>query len=200
MRHFAMTGMVTASWISLIFSGADMRATPPSRRMSAGTRSSAITAHAPASSAILACSALTTSMITPPFSISARPPLTRMVPTSCIAAILAGGRRQKTLDGETERLRLLEERQVPGVVEEHDFRAADPVAERRRGGRPADEVVAARDHERLRVDAMEVRLQVERGRVERAERVGWQTVDLDERAEALIPDREVQRRDLVPDP
>lgn len=31
-----------------------MRATPPSRRMSAGTRSSAITAHAPASSAMRA--------------------------------------------------------------------------------------------------------------------------------------------------
>ena len=45
MRHFAITGIVTASWISRIFSGSDMRATPPSRRMSAGTRSSAITAH-----------------------------------------------------------------------------------------------------------------------------------------------------------
>src|ERR1700687_5625818 len=45
--------------------------------MSAGTRSSAITAAAPASSAILAWSALTTSMITPPFNISARPTFTR---------------------------------------------------------------------------------------------------------------------------
>jgi len=52
------------------------RATPPSRRMSDGTRSSAITAHAPASSAIRACSASTTSMMTPPFNISARPRLT----------------------------------------------------------------------------------------------------------------------------
>ena len=85
MRHFAITGIVTASWISLILSGSDMRATPPSRRMSAGTRSSAITAHAPAASAIFACSASTTSMITPPLSISARPPLTRIVPVSCIA-------------------------------------------------------------------------------------------------------------------
>src|SRR5436305_6231256 len=57
--------------------------------MSAGTRSSAITATAPASSAIRACSAVVTSMITPPFNISARPPLTRMVPSSAIAAILA---------------------------------------------------------------------------------------------------------------
>ena len=82
MRHFAITGIVTASWISVIIAGSDMRATPPSRRMSAGTRSSAITATAPASSAIFACSALTTSMITPPLSISARPLLTRIVPVS----------------------------------------------------------------------------------------------------------------------
>src|SRR5580704_17376150 len=76
MRAFAITGIVTASWIPLIISGSDMRATPPSRRMSAGTRSSAITAVAPASSAIFACSGVTTSMITPPLSISARPDLT----------------------------------------------------------------------------------------------------------------------------
>ncbi len=57
-----------------------MRATPPSCRMSAGTRSSAITATAPASSAILACSASVTSMITPPFSISARPVFRVRVP------------------------------------------------------------------------------------------------------------------------
>ena len=59
-----------------------MRATPPSARMSAGTRSSAITAHAPASSAILAWSAVVTSMMTPPLSISARPDFTRKVPVS----------------------------------------------------------------------------------------------------------------------
>lgn len=64
-----MTGIVTAPLTSLIIFGSDMRATPPSRRMSAGTRSSAITATAPASSATRACSALTTSMMTPPFSI-----------------------------------------------------------------------------------------------------------------------------------
>src|SRR3954467_5932572 len=57
--------------------------------MSAGTRSSAITATAPASSAIFACSALTTSMITPPLSISARPLLTLIVPISCIRTMLA---------------------------------------------------------------------------------------------------------------
>jgi hypothetical protein len=48
--------------------------------MSAGTRSSAITATAPASSAIFACSAVTTSMITPPLSIWARPVLSVHVP------------------------------------------------------------------------------------------------------------------------
>src|SRR5215470_11992459 len=85
-----MTGIVTASWISRILVGSAMRATPPSRRMSAGTRSSAITAHAPASSAIRACSALVTSMITPPLSISARPLLTRMVPVSATAASALG--------------------------------------------------------------------------------------------------------------
>ena len=63
-----------------------MRATPPSRRMSAGTRSSAITAHAPAASAIRACSGVTTSMITPPLSISARPALTVNVASSRIWA------------------------------------------------------------------------------------------------------------------
>src|SRR4051794_5962643 len=89
MRHLAITGIETASWISRILSGSAMRATPPSRRMSAGTRSSAITATAPASSAMRACSASVTSMITPPFSISARPLLTLIVPVSAIAMILA---------------------------------------------------------------------------------------------------------------
>ena len=37
--------------------------------MSAGILSRAMTAHAPASSAILACSGVVTSMMTPPFSI-----------------------------------------------------------------------------------------------------------------------------------
>jgi hypothetical protein len=54
MRAFAITGMVTAAMISLIFTGSAMRATPPCARISAGTRSNAITAVAPASSAIFA--------------------------------------------------------------------------------------------------------------------------------------------------
>src|SRR5919198_1054784 len=86
-----MTGIDTASWISRILSGSAMRATPPSRRMSAGTRSSAMTAQAPASSAMRACSAVVTSMITPPLSISASPLFTRIVPISAIAPILARG-------------------------------------------------------------------------------------------------------------
>ena len=66
--------------IESIMSGSLIRATPPCTRMSAGTRSSAITATAPASSAILAWSGVTTSMMTPPLSMSAMPRLTRCVP------------------------------------------------------------------------------------------------------------------------
>src|ERR1700686_1208238 len=73
MRHFAITGMETAAMISRIFLGDAMRATPPSARICAGTRSRAITETAPAFSAITACSALVTSIMTPPLSISARP-------------------------------------------------------------------------------------------------------------------------------
>jgi hypothetical protein len=90
MRHLAITGIETASWISWIMAGSDMRATPPSRRMSAGTRSSAITATAPEASAIFACSASTTSMITPPLSISARPLFTRIVPVVPLCSAMAG--------------------------------------------------------------------------------------------------------------
>ena len=43
MRALAMTGMVTAALMPSIRAGSLMRATPPSRRMSAGTRSRAIT-------------------------------------------------------------------------------------------------------------------------------------------------------------
>lgn len=56
-----MTGMETASMISLIMAGSDILATPPCTRMSAGTRSRAMTAQAPASSAMRACSTLMTS-------------------------------------------------------------------------------------------------------------------------------------------
>src|SRR6267143_1292732 len=77
MRTLAITGIVTVAMISRITLIDAMRATPPSLRISEGTRSSAITAHAPAFSAIFACSALVTSIITPPLSISARPTFTR---------------------------------------------------------------------------------------------------------------------------
>ena len=52
--------------------GSLIRETPPAARISAGMRSSAITAHAPASCAIFACSGVVTSIITPPLSIWAR--------------------------------------------------------------------------------------------------------------------------------
>ena len=57
-----------------------MRATPPAARMSAGMRSSAMTATAPASWATTACSGVTTSMMTPPLSICASPRFTVVVP------------------------------------------------------------------------------------------------------------------------
>src|SRR5690349_7062489 len=65
-----------------------MRATPPSRRVSAGARSSAITAAAPAASAILACSGVTTSMMTPCLSISAKPALTLNVASSRMTRLI----------------------------------------------------------------------------------------------------------------
>src|SRR5690242_10981262 len=77
MRHFAITGIDTAAMISRIFFGEAMRATPPSARICAGTRSRAMTDTAPAFSAISACLASVTSMMTPPLSISARPVLRR---------------------------------------------------------------------------------------------------------------------------
>lgn len=84
MRALAMTGMVTASMMRRTTVGSAMRATPPALRISAGTRSSAMTAHAPASCAIFACSGVVTSMMTPPFNISARPDLSWNVPFSMI--------------------------------------------------------------------------------------------------------------------
>ena len=89
-----------------IMSGSLIRETPPWARMSAGTRSSAITATAPASSAIFACSAVTTSMITPPLSISAIPRLTRAVPVAAAAAVGSelgrAGLDTEDLTGETD--------------------------------------------------------------------------------------------------
>src|SRR5947199_90944 len=129
MRHFAITGIVTASWISRILSGSAMRATPPSARMSAGTRSSAITATAPASSATFACSALTTSMITPPLSISARPLFTRIVPYSAMTGSLA----METAIHGVQLVRLRRDRpDEDGVpAHRHDVREMRPQARRR---------------------------------------------------------------------
>src|SRR3978361_977932 len=82
MGALAITGMDTEAMMLSIMSGSLMRDTPPWARMSAGTRSSAMTATAPASSAILACSAVTTAIMTPPLSIWARPRLAVQVPVS----------------------------------------------------------------------------------------------------------------------
>jgi hypothetical protein len=76
----AITGIVTASMIPWISSTELIRATPPAARISAGMRSSAMTATAPASCAMTACSGVTTSMMTPPLSICASPRLTVTVP------------------------------------------------------------------------------------------------------------------------
>src|SRR5215212_5869654 len=197
MRHFAITGIVTASWISRTLSGSAMRATPPSRRMSAGTRSSAITATAPASSATRACSASITSMITPPLSISASPVLTRIVPVSCMAVSLA---REERLDCVPERFGLLEEEHVARVLEDDDLGAGHAVGDRARGDRPADEIVGAGDHERLRLDPREVRSDVERLRVEDPQRcrAGAVRRALDPGPVPLVPAREVERRHRAP--
>mmetsp|Transcript_54421 Transcript_54421/g.154988 ORF Transcript_54421/g.154988 Transcript_54421/m.154988 type:complete len:266 (+) Transcript_54421:121-918(+) len=89
MRHFAMTGIDTEFTISLIIFGSDIRATPFAWRMSAGMRSRAMTAQAPASSAIFACSGFMTSMMTPPLSMAGRPFFTRSVPSLTIGAAAA---------------------------------------------------------------------------------------------------------------
>src|SRR3954471_1837775 len=159
MRHLAMTGMVTASWISWILSGSDIRATPPSRRMSAGTRSSAMTAHAPASSAIFASSASTTSMITPPLSISARPLLTRIVPVSCMSPMLAGELApEHGRDGGERDLRLVEPRLARRHPLQEQARQQDEPLQAT--GRALDEPPELhRDRERQRQD--------DDGRVER---------------------------------
>jgi hypothetical protein len=73
---------------------ADIRAQGGVARMTAATRSRANTATAPASSAIFAWTAVTTSMMTPPLSISAMPRLTFAVPTtfgelSVVTSVLA---------------------------------------------------------------------------------------------------------------
>src|SRR5438270_13171631 len=104
MRHLAMTGMETASMISRIFLGEAMRATPPSARICAGTRSSAITETAPARSAISACPALVTSIMTPPLSISARPVFSRRLPLPLVSDITCPFHPNLHFTGENSRL------------------------------------------------------------------------------------------------
>src|ERR1039457_3885213 len=74
--------------ICLMRLGLAMRATPPSARIMAGTRSNAMTEVAPASSAMRACSTFITSIMTPPLSISANPIFRRRpVLVSCLFAL-----------------------------------------------------------------------------------------------------------------
>src|SRR5579884_353719 len=97
MRALAITGIETASMISRMMRMDAMRATPPSLRMSAGTRSSAITAAAPACSAIFACSTFVTSMMTPPLSISASPVFNRNSSVRNIVVLLTFASQQDWL-------------------------------------------------------------------------------------------------------
>mmetsp|Transcript_79511 Transcript_79511/g.146231 ORF Transcript_79511/g.146231 Transcript_79511/m.146231 type:complete len:267 (-) Transcript_79511:51-851(-) len=89
MRALAITGIDTELMISLIIFGSDMRATPFWWRMSAGILSRAMIAQAPAASAIFACSGFMTSMITPPFSICAKPFFTLSVASTTFAVAAA---------------------------------------------------------------------------------------------------------------
>src|SRR5918999_23773 len=113
MRHLAITGIVTADLISLMSRGSLMRATPPNLRISEGTRSSAITATAPASSAMRAWSAVTTSMITPPESIRARPTFVAQVLVSLV--VIARSRSLGSISG-THRWRRRAPPGVPAIV------------------------------------------------------------------------------------
>src|SRR5450759_92554 len=121
MRALAMTGMETISMMPCTMSGSLIRETPPWARMSAGTRSRAMTAPAPASSAILACSGVTTSMMTPPLSISAIPRLTREVPVAgTLAGVVTCADKTVPLPGVTH-----------GVGEHSHVRASGPSPEHR---------------------------------------------------------------------
>ena len=83
----AITGIEVVSIISLIISGWLIRATPPLDLISAGTLSKAMTETAPASSAICASSALTTSMMTPPSCILAKPRFSNSVPCRMFSSL-----------------------------------------------------------------------------------------------------------------
>src|SRR3954447_5692317 len=149
MRAFAITGMLTVAMIDSIMSGSLIRATPPWTRMSAGTRSSAMTDTAPASSAILACSAVTTSMMTPPLSISAMPRLTRAVPVP----LVPNSELLLSLDTvKTSVVRLWGVRRTCGVRHPWYDRSA-PGSGRERGGRrlvgQQDPHLTGRERQRL---------------------------------------------------
>ena len=103
MRALAITGIVTASWISRILVGSAMRATPPSR---ADVGGHALERHHRARAGVLGDLRLLgvgdTSMMTPPLSISARPLLTRKVPVSISRNGIQRRRRAYVLQGAGE--------------------------------------------------------------------------------------------------
>src|SRR3954463_8611796 len=197
MRALAITGMVTASWMPRIISGALMRATPPSRRMSEGTRSSAMTAAAPASSAIFASLASTTSMMTPPLSISARPALTRNVASSRMTKLTLQGRlleperlyplrvlrrvaavhavRQRLHDRQQRGVRAHVGRRVRRVVQA-DLRELGDLAQRRVGDRHRLRLAMARELHR----AHDQRVRAPRAQAD-DERVGGDAPELAQR-------------------
>src|SRR5581483_10713055 len=176
---------------------------------------------APACSAILACSAFVTSMITPPLSISARPVLTRSVATSaitldCTARAAARPRPipgtwlaalgEEAGDGVRERPRLLDEDEVPAVGEQHELGTVDTRSDLARVHGAADEVVLAGDHERLRPDPRQLRQKVEGPEhlvVEQLERVADRDLLLqrpDVLALGVAVGREVERQLAQHDP
>ena len=109
--------------------------------------------------------------------------------------------REEGLDGVPKGHWLFQEREVAGPVEEHDLGVRNrPGGSLGGGGRAADEVVSTGDHERRRGDAPRRLAQVRDGGVELLERLGRGPVDLDLRAVALVPLREVRGRHVVPHP
>ena len=82
--HFAIIGIVTESMISCIILMLAVLATPPAFLISYGSLSKTITATAPESSAICACSTLVTSIMTPCFCMRAKPRFIKLVPLTSV--------------------------------------------------------------------------------------------------------------------
>src|SRR5439155_13516759 len=104
-------------------------------------------------------SASPTSMITPPLSISARPPFTRPVPTSAIRVILV---REEGRHLVAEAVTRLDEDEVAAVRQHHRALVGNR-GEVGGADRPGDEVVLARDRQRRGGDPRQVGAKVEAG-------------------------------------